>query len=205
MSMRTLLCLLPAFFLPALAWALQTLPVEDGVSVAVQLSKEETTRIAVKNGRLAKVWGAEANLHVLADTDSGELFVTPLAAAPVSFSFFVRDSDNRTYTLQATQADLPSTTILLVPPNLPEQPAAFVPAALRDEPYVQRIKRLMKGMARQQAVVDGFQRTHLKEPVPLWQEAEIMLTARFRGRYLTGEMYQLILAPAIWCWQKANF
>lgn len=191
MPIRILVCFLTVLLLPNWVFALQTIHLEDGEAVAVNISALETTRIAVKDGRITKVWGAEANLQVLPDNDSGELFVLPLTDAQATFSFFIRDQEDNTYTLRATQADIPSETIMLVAKQQATSTSPEMPMALRDEPYVQRIKRLIKGMAKQRMVIDGFKKVSVNESIALWQEIDLVLRERFLSRHMIGEVYRL--------------
>ena len=114
--------------------------------MAVKISSRELTRITVEGaGRLAKVWGSAGVLEIQPDKDKGEIFIRPSATAPNSLSFFVRDDQGATYTVVASQHDIPSETILLKP----AAPRKRVGRGdrYRTTPFVERVKRLMKGMA----------------------------------------------------------
>lgn len=169
--------------------ALQLVDVVDGQTVTVKVSSKELTRIAMADGgRIDRVWGLEDHMQVEPDREGGQVFLRPTPGlAAQAFSFFVRDDHGATHTLLALPVDMPSETVLLRPKNRAN--TAVGASASASIPYTERIKRLVRAMARG-AVPDGYQPTLETREIPLWAEARIVLTARYSGE-LTGEVYRL--------------
>ena len=83
---------------------------------------------------------------------------------------------------------MPSDTVLLRPKNRAAAPRASGHDA-HSIPYVERIKRLVRDMARG-AVPDGYLPAAEGREIPLWAEVRVVLVTRFDGDF-TGEVYQL--------------
>jgi type-F conjugative transfer system secretin TraK len=177
-----LLCLSPGS-----ADAAQVFRVKDGDTVAVKISSRELTRITVEGaGRLDKVWGSAGVLQIQPDKDKGEIFIRPSATAPTSLSFFVRDDQGATYTVVASQYDIPAETILLKP--VAPRKRVGRGDRYRTTPFVERVKRLMKGMALGESM-EGYTFDDAEKKVPLWAETDIVLRRVYTGDDLLGELY----------------
>ena len=176
------------------AFALQKIAVENGHTVAVTISGNETSRLSIEDGRIVKAWGMEANLTVIPDGASGELFFIPKDKAKKTFSFFVRDSDGGTYTIAATQKSIPSETIILQTSFVKEKPISESDQKLTDLPYVLRVKHMITAMAQKNTDHDGFYGVvhGINESVNLWREVSIMLKSQYHQKGLTGETYELV-------------
>tara|TARA_B100000780_G_scaffold276976_1_gene246682 strand:+ start:819 stop:1541 length:723 start_codon:yes stop_codon:yes gene_type:complete len=176
------------------AYALQKIAVKNGHTVAVTISEHETSRLSIEQGRIVKAWGMEANLTVIPDVPSGELFFIPKDNADKTFSFFVRDSDGGTYTIAATQKSIPSETIILETSFTKKKPVSKSDQKLKDLPYVLRVKHLITAMAQNNTEHDGFYDVvhGLKDYVNLWREVSIMLKSQYHQEGLTGETYALV-------------
>lgn len=171
------------------AYAAQEFRVKDGDTVTVKISSRELTRITVNGeGRLDKVWGATGVLEINPDKEKGEIFVRPLRSAPTSFSFFVRDDSGATYTIVANQHDIPSETVLLKPAA--PRKSIGRGSEYRSTPYIERVKRLMKGMALGEDI-PGYTFDDAEKKVPLWAETNITLRRVYTGYDLLGEIYTL--------------
>jgi len=170
--------------------ALQLVDVVDGETVTVKVSRRDLTRIAMADGgRIRRVWGLADHMQVEPDREGGQVFLRPAPGlAAQAFSFFVQDEAGATHTLLAVPVDMPSDTVLLRRKN---QAAAAVGAGANPSaiPYTDRIKRLVRAMARG-AVPEGYLPSIEERAIPLWQEARLILTARYRGD-LIGEVYRL--------------
>lgn len=178
-----------AFFSAGLALAQQSFKVKDGDTVAVDISARELTRIAVaKEGRLDSVFGAAGTIEVQPDIERGEVFIRPLPNAPAVLSFFARDDTGGTYTIVATQRNIPSQTIMLDPARR----QLHMQGAQRDRsvPIVDRVKLLMKGMANNEDL-EGYYREDVDQVVPLWHETKIRLQHYYETLDLFGEVYSL--------------
>jgi len=170
--------------------ALQLVDVVDGQTVTVKVSSRDLTRISMADGgRINRVWGLEDYMQVEPDREGGQVFLRPAPGMTArAFSFFVRDDHGATHTLLAVPVDMPSDTVLLRPKNRAAG-VSTTGAATRAVPYTERIKRLVRAMARG-AVPEGYMPSAEKREIPLWAEARIVLTARYSGG-LAGEVYQL--------------
>ncbi|WP_287962372.1 type-F conjugative transfer system secretin TraK [Alcanivorax sp.] len=165
----------------------QNLPVRDGDSITVNVSSRELTRVGISGaGRLEKVWGAAGIMEINPDRDKGEVFIRPLAGAPKSFSFFVRDDQGATYTLVATQRDIPSQTVMLSPADL--RVSSYDKSRWKSQPFVINVKKLLKGMALGKDV-PGYQIEPRQSKVPLWKETDIRQVRAYVGFALVGEVY----------------
>lgn len=174
---------------PGDAKAAQEFRVKDGDTITVKISSRELTRITVDGeGRLDKVWGSAGILEIQPDKERGEIFVRPSPAAPTALSFFVRDDLGATYTLVAQQHDIPSETIILKP-AAPRKTVGRG-SEYRSTPFVERVKRLMKGMALGDTI-DGYSFDDAEKKVPLWAETNIVLRRVYTGYDLLGEIYTI--------------
>ena len=172
-----------------IAQAAQEFRVNDGDTITVKISSRELTRITVDGvGRLDKVWGAAGVLEITPDKEKGEIFVRPSRSAPTAFSFFVRDDLGATYTIVAKQHDIPSETVLLKPAA--PRKSVGRGSEYRSTPYIERVKRLMKGMALGEDVA-GYTFDDAEKKVPLWAETNIALRRVYTGYDLLGEIYTL--------------
>lgn len=168
--------------------AAQKVEVEDGGSYVIKVSANELSRLAVERGRIEKVWSVNTAWDVKADKDSGELFVRPRDNVRKAFSFFVKDSFGNTYTLIATPYDIPSETI-----KLHSKRKAGVGIARRDgeteQPYVQRVKVLIKDMAA--GNFEPYMCEEVNQDVPLWKETKITLAHQCESSDLQVDVYRL--------------
>lgn len=169
--------------------AAQEFRVKDGDTITVKVSSRELTRISIQGeGRLDKVWGSAGVLEIQPDKDKGEIFIRPAPGAPTALSFFVRDDMGATYTIVAQQHDIPSETIILKP-AAPRRSVGRG-SEYRSTPFVDRVKRLMKGMALGEQV-DGYSYEDSEKKVPLWAETQIILRRTYTGYDLLGEIYTI--------------
>jgi len=173
-------------------YALQKIAVEDGQTVPINISSNEPNRLAIKDGRISKAWGAEAHLTVLPHSDSGELFFTPLANADEKFSFFIKDSNGGTYTIAVTQKLIPSETIILETTVVDKKAISESQKERKDMPYIVRIKQLIGSMASTSDDHPYEVVRNLDQPVPLWHEVSMMLTSQYSAKGLKGDIYELV-------------
>lgn len=176
-----------AFMLIAssLALAAQKIPVDDGKSYSIKISQHEASRIAVDKGRIVRAWSMNTNWQVKEDKDAGEIYIKPATGTRKAFSFFIQDNFGNTYTLIALPQDTPSETIILQPTKRIKNRQSN----LSNQPYIQRVKNIIKDMAN--ADEGNYVVTSLSEIVPLWRETEIRLIRRFEVNELLGEIYQV--------------
>lgn len=183
-------CLFILLLFPGAAAGIQNFAVRDGASITAIISSHELTRVTVTGSqRLEKVWAPAGMLWVQPDEAQGDIFIKPVADAPATMSFFVRDGSGGTYTIIAEQRDIPSETILLNP----ESPARRAnPHQTKRQPfyYVREIKRLMLAMALDQET-KGFTKDEHDLPVPLWEETRIVHTSTYTSSRFIGQVYKI--------------
>lgn len=175
-------------FIPLQAFALQEFTAKDGDTIAIKISARELTRIAVVDGRIEKYWGNTNDLEVEADKERGEIFIKPTDFAAPAISFFIRDDAGSTYTVIAQQQNVPSETVLVKP--LKTKVAQAINSDLKSQPFVEKVKRLLKGMALS-APVGGYNYTDTETIVPLWAETKITLLRTYNGSEFSGDIYKL--------------
>ena len=122
------------------AAAAQVLRMAPGESISVRVSRHDLTRIAIADGRIAKVWGQAARVEVEADADGGQVFIQPAAGFDQEFSLYLRDDLGDTYALLITPEQRMAET-LLIRRYVEQEQKKSQPLSV---PYVQRIKHRMK-------------------------------------------------------------
>jgi len=184
-------CLLTIFSVGSPAFAVQELRAKDGATLSITISKNDLTRIAMQNGvTIERVWQTQGGLDIQPDKKRGEIFVKPRAGTAEVVSFFVRDTAGATYTIIAKQSDIPSETVLITPLTLSSTKASKADVAkLKNQPYVESIKALMKAMALVEPL-DSYATIEVNKNVSLWVEADIVLTTQYKSSYLAGEVYR---------------
>lgn len=174
------------------AWSASGIEVRDGDRIKIQISSRELMRLAIHGGRISEYWGDESDINIKIDKTGGSIFVRPTAAgrAKRRVSFFVRDDAGRTFNLVAEVKDIASGSIVLRPSGPTPNHHIASPSRHRAEPYIGRIKRLIKAMARQVPLAD-YAITRDTEKIPLWQEVSLVLAVRYRSDDMLGEIYTL--------------
>lgn len=162
----------------------EDVPVRDSGSAQITVSARELTRIGMADGsKLGRVLAPDGVLDVhpgtdAAGKDTGDAFLRPIDPTPgKAFSFFVRDERGATYTLIATTADVPSHTVLLHPTD-PGPVAHTKPSEDKAEPYVRRIKALVRAMTGTDKDGD-YSHQAVGQVVPVWQQTEAVLDSRW--------------------------
>lgn len=166
--------------------AAEDVPVRDGGSAQITVSARELTRIGMADGsKLGRVLAPDGVLDVHPGTDAdgkdtGDAFLRPTDPTPgKAFSFFVRDERGATYTLVATTADVPSHTVLLHPTD-PGPVSHSKPSSDKAEPYLRRIKALVRAMAGTDHDGD-YSHLAVGQVVPVWQQTEAVLDSRWNA------------------------
>lgn len=183
-SVMSLVC--AAWCLAEPAVAKQEVTLKDGDTVKVTLSATDATRIVMERGRIEKIVAPKGMLDIQADKERGEVFLKPLASAPDSLSFFVRDDSGATFTLVATRRPMPGDTISIKnasPRKSPGRGAQYL-----STPFVERVKQLIKAMALGENL-ESYGVEDQNRPVELWKETKITLVKSFTAHDLYGEVY----------------
>lgn len=184
---KTILSLLcAASCVGAPAYAKQEVTLRDGDTVKVTLSATDATRVVIERGRIEKIVAPKGMLDIQADKERGEVFLKPLAVAPESMSFFVRDDSGATFTLVATRRPVPGDTISIrnaSPRTSPGRGAQYLAT-----PFVERVKQLIKAMALGERL-ESYGIEDQNRPVELWKETKITLVKSFTAHDLYGEVF----------------
>lgn len=176
------------------SFALQQVSMPDNGSAVARISLKEVNRIAVQDGRIRQVFGAEGQLHIEIDTEKGEVYVRPLEARTVvsdgmrravPINLFLTDNQNRTYTLVLESHDIPAETILLASTS-----RARISTHEKGMPYVEALTEAIRAMANNE-IPDGFEMRQVNQQVPLWGETNFILQSTFHGDQWVGERYLL--------------
>lgn len=173
-------CLIFVWSLPAIA---QHYEVSDGDTIRVRIASREINRMLVDGGRINKVWGSSGILEIKPDKDNGEIYVKPTDNAKESFSFYIRDDQGATYTVVATQSDIASQTITVKPKF-----KIIRNSKSRTDPYILKIKKLIKEMALRKEKTEYRVGSHDKE-VKLWKDVDIRLQRSYVSKDIRGEVY----------------
>lgn len=174
------------------AVAIQLLEVRDGSVVSARISGTEPNRLMIRDGRVHKVWGDKGKAERKPDNDSGQVYLQPTAEwRHRPFSLFVKDEEGAVYTLVLTPADIPSETITLMrPERIPVVDREKAVAWETDQPYQSALVELIRHMAAG-TLPEGYTRMALGREIRLWQEARLVVEARYTGEHLAGEVYEL--------------
>ena len=176
-------------FLACNAFALQQFKVKDGDTITATVSQNEMSQIKAGNGvKLVKIWGVNGVLQVKPDVKNGIAYIKPMQSAPQSFSFFVQDSNDNTYTIIATQSSIPSEVIVLETTSTKMSPEAE--RHYKASNYSKKITSLMKAMMLGKRL-NGYAEASYKKNVPLWSQTHIMLRQTYQGMEFSGEVYTL--------------
>lgn len=161
--------------------------VEDGDTFRVKLSTRDLNRIAIKGGRISKLWARDGFLVV--QKAEGEALILPAPTSPAVFSFFVRDEFGSTYTLVAERFDIPAQSIVLDPvKNFSDKQVSGVFNKANSDPIKTKSNRLIKAMALDNDL-RGYSKTLYSSVVPLWKETKITLVRAYEGRAFRGDVY----------------
>ena len=174
------------------AAAAERVEVRDGSVASAQISAHEANRLVIRNGRIHKVWGAEGKASLKADADTGQVYLLPDEGwTRQPFSLFVQDENGGVYTLSLTPANIPAETVMLVRADKTASVDTRKAQAWEtSQPYEETLVALIKGMASGQTP-DGYARTRLHHEFHLWQETNLVLTDRYTGSRLDGEVYAI--------------
>ena len=172
--------------------ATQRIDVHDGSTVAARISSTEANRIAIRDGRVHKVWGADGKASLKPDSDTGQLYVLPSESRHTqAFSLFIQDESSAVYTLVLTPAKVPAETIILVRPQVrktQQRKQALIWET--SAPYERTVLNLIRNMATGNTP-EGYTHTPASRRIHLWKEVHLTLTDRYLGANLGGEVYRL--------------
>lgn len=170
---------------PNIAFSAQEFKVKDGDVIPIVISSNDLTRITMTEGsRIEQVWGNKDDLEIQPDRERGQLYIKPITDNR-SISFFIRDTEGATYTIVASQKNIPSETVILRPAV-----RKYTKGYYKNETYIEGINRLIKAMALG-ADANGYSISREDAPVRLWRDFDIRLVALYEGERLNGDIYAL--------------
>ncbi len=171
------------------AQAKQPLQVDNGGSYEVTVSDHEPTRLVVQGDRIIRIFSTNGALEQLADKDSGEVYITPVA--PVhDTEIYVKSQDSGTFTLHLHMDNRPGDTLQLIPlqPGILKPKVAETGRSLQVAGHVQRIKELIKRMLLEQDPAGSLKRADYARR---WKEAQLKPLQWYQQETLRGEVYLL--------------
>ncbi len=187
--MKSLLLSVILLLLPMMSIQAQTFTVKDGDTISIKISSREVTRITIEgDAKLTGIRSSNNRLVIQSDDNGKEVFIQPQKTAPATFSFFVSDSNESTYTIVATQHDIPSETIVLR--TIKKVNNKAFQKYYQSMPHVQQVKNLVRSMALNKPL-NGYEYSGVQKEVPLWKEAKITFLDAWHGLHLIGERYLL--------------
>lgn len=175
------------------AGATQVVENADRGHVQVNISVNETNRLAIDGRRIANV--VPSIKGVLAgqkDESLGAYYFTLASDSPNqgTVTVFVSDEKGVTYKLILVPRPVAGEEIIIRPPN--EKAASSSRAAPdgRTVSYQRRIKDLMLVMADDE-LKDSVETIAVNKDVPLWKEGRLILVAKYMDGEVVGEKYRL--------------
>ena len=184
--MKNYLLLGGVIFFSIGAWANQNYSAIDGQAIKIQASMNDLTRIKIKNGKVASVWGSAGDLDFKVEKAVGEVYLRPLNLGVSALSFFLKDSFNNTYTIVASLKKIPAQTVEIVPLT---QSNRQLEKKYQSMPLVKRLKALFKAMALGQS--DNFSLEKMDKKIAWWKEARLSQVATYLDQDLVGEVFLL--------------
>jgi len=172
--------------------ATQRFTVKDGDQIKITISRNEISRLAIEGkGRLAKAWSPKGYLDMSPDVAQGEGYFKAAQGTPNIFSFFARDDLGNTYTIIATQENIPSQTIMLAPLHENQDKFSSEGSIHKTEPLRKAANALFKAMFLKKQLT-GFVVQDVDKEVPLWSETKIRLIQTYSSTKFKGEVYEVI-------------
>ncbi|WP_158643058.1 type-F conjugative transfer system secretin TraK [Pseudoduganella lurida] len=162
----------------------QIIDARDAGVVYAKVSKRELTRIALDRGRIAVLRAKDGELHVDADEDTGQLFVSLPEGADKPINAFLTTTDGATVTLLLQPADIPADSIILRTAST----AVAQRTAPHADTHVRAQRRLLAALAGDEVPPDADLR-EVSTPRLLWREAAMTLQRQLLTRDLVAERY----------------
>lgn len=187
MTRLALSSLLTLLLLSNPAHALQVLDASDDKPLVANISLREMSRIAIDKGRVRKLPMTEGELIVEKDEENGQVFVRPASEeATKPINVFVIDDRGRTYVLLLQPADIPAENIIIRDRSTKSEKSSIE----KSGSYQRSIKNMVLAMATD-ASPSGVEVREMRQEIPLWQEAKLLLQRIYIGRSVVGEKFIL--------------
>jgi conjugal transfer pilus assembly protein TraK len=187
---------LSAILLSLLAFeaaATQVVENADRGHVQVNISVNETNRLAIEGRRIANVVpSVKGVLSGQKDEVLGAYYFTLASESPNqgTVTVFVSDEKGVTYKLILVPRPVAGEEIIIRPPGEKATPSSRAAADGRTVSYQRRIKDLMLVMADDE-LKDSVETIAVNKEVPLWKEGRLVLLAKYMDGDMVGEKYRL--------------
>jgi conjugal transfer pilus assembly protein TraK len=172
-------------------FATQIVEQSDKQPVQVNVSAREANRLAVEGRRIASVVPAQPGLvSAKKDETQGVMYFTLTGEQTGTVTLFVTDELGINYKIVLVPRPIGAEEIILRPPA--EKLVAKKGADGKATSYQRRAKDLIVVMADEEAAAAAnVERVKVNKEIPLWQEARLVLVARFNDTDIVGEKYLL--------------
>ena len=190
--MKPIACALCLALATGPAWGVQHIRLDGQGTPAARVAASEPSILAIEGGRIRKVWTAADKASIRPDEEGGQVVIQPMGRGKTQpFTVFVKDDQGQVHTVVLTPAQIPGETVILIPPR---QRTARARRRAMDweasQPYERTLTELIRHMVLGQAP-EGYEVVATHRAVPLWEETETRLVARYLGGFLSGEVYRL--------------
>lgn len=169
-------------------FAFQTKSVHDNETLSITISKDDFSKIFVKDDRIVSIKG-QTSLYEIKEfkgEDEGKLFIKPLSLVE-SFSIFITTELGHHYTLQIKARDKAAETIEIKPIT----PVVSIATKWEQRsPYTEILAAMLRGMVNDMPP-DGYavQSFHQNPSIPLQNGLDMRLIKLYRGSNLNGEVW----------------
>lgn len=179
-----LACSIALLALPA--WALQIIPVREGVTAFAKIASDDLTRIAIEGGRIQSWYTLKGRLIIEKDARTGQIYIRPLERGdPVSI--FITADSGATYALTLQPVDMPAESLILQE----QTKRGSRPSAVERAPsHIEMVKQLALMMASGRIPSDMEVIEHGEE-VRLWRDTHFVLLRSWSGSTVVGDLYRL--------------
>jgi len=164
---------------------------EEGATYHARFSRDEMTRLAIREGRIVSMHFPDGRLTVEKDDAGGYALLRARDDDPVSL--VVTSSSGQTHSIYLTPAKMGMDTIIIrekpVVPGVGQRQAGTPDA--RADSQSRSVKRLMLAMARDEKVVRDFMVEPVSSDIDLWQEVHFHMADKYTGPDVVG--YRFIL------------
>lgn len=185
-----------AVFLSLMAFQLgatQVVEHADRGHVQVNISVNETNRLAIEGRRIASIVpSVKGMLAWQKDESLGAYYFTLANELPHqgTLTLFVSDEHGVTYKLILVPRPLVGEEIIIRPPSQKSVSVSNLSAGGRAISYQRHIKSLMLVMA-DDAIKDNMETISVNKEVFLWKESRVILVAKYIEGSMVGEKYHL--------------
>lgn len=175
------------------ASATQLVENADRGHVQVNISVNETNRLAIEGRRIANVVpSVKGVLAGQKDEALGAYYFTLASESSNhgTVTVFVSDEKGVTYKLILVPRPVAGEEIVIRPPSEKATPSGRAAADGRTVSYQRRVKDLMLVMADDE-LKDSVESVAVNKDVPLWKEGRLTLVAKYMDGDMVGEKYRL--------------